>query len=157
MLAGPVLECWVRGAEARRPVDQGGASHRPALQYGDGAVLAHAADAFLIELGVGLVFEQFEVAAGLEGAFFDQQHPVTGRAEYFSRGAAASTAADDRYIGFQRQVLGELRGVAGFPATGHAFAERVGYGHLGLSCSFILCVVLPDAIASKLAPTGGGA
>ncbi|MNY36744.1 hypothetical protein D3C86_1712520 [compost metagenome] len=105
---GPVFQGRFRGAETGGPVDQRGAAHRPALEDGDRAVLAHAADAFLIKAGVGLVFEQLEVAAGLERAFFDQQHFVAGCAEDFSRGSTAGTAADDRHVRFEGQVLAQL-------------------------------------------------
>ncbi|MNP02989.1 hypothetical protein D3C76_948560 [compost metagenome] len=128
----PVFERGFWCSKARSPVDQRSAAHRPALEDGDRAILAHAAYALLVEAGVGLVFEQFEVAAGLERAFLDQQHLVTGGAEDFGRGPAAGTAADDRHIRFEGQVLGQLGAVVGFPATGHAFAERVGYGHLNV-------------------------
>ncbi|MNQ59819.1 hypothetical protein D3C85_740800 [compost metagenome] len=133
---GPVLEGRLGGAKARGPVDQCRAAHRAPLKDGDRAVLAHAADAFLVEVGVGLVFQHLEVAAGLERAFFNQQHLVAGGAEDLGGGTAARAAADDGNVGFQRQVIGQLRAIVGFPAAGHAFAERVGYGHLGLSFYF---------------------
>ncbi|MNZ90831.1 hypothetical protein D3C78_1098020 [compost metagenome] len=108
VLFGPVFQGGFRGTETGGPVDQRGAAHRPALEDGDCAILAHAADAFLIEAAVGLVFKQLEVAAGLERTFLDQQHFVTGRAEDFGGGAAAGTAADDRHVCFECQVLGQL-------------------------------------------------
>ncbi|MNW08658.1 hypothetical protein D3C71_2054830 [compost metagenome] len=67
---------------------------------------------------------------GLERTFLDQQHAVAGGAENFRRGAAASTAANDSHVRFQGQVLGQLRAVVGGPATGQAFAEGIGYGHV---------------------------
>ncbi|MMZ70246.1 hypothetical protein D1872_332430 [compost metagenome] len=71
-----------------------------------------------------------EVAAGLERAFFDQQHLETGSAEQFGTGGTAGAAADDDDIGFQAQVVVQARGVTGFPAAAKAFAKQVGYGHL---------------------------
>src|SRR5689334_8834993 len=129
MFFGPVFERLIRGAKARSPVDQRGTAHRPALEDGDRTVLAHAPDAFLIEAGVGLILEHLEVAAGLEWAFFDEQYLVACGAEDFGGGSAAGTAADDRHIRFEGQVLAQLGTVVGFPATGQAFAERIGYGH----------------------------
>ncbi|MNS24703.1 hypothetical protein D3C72_565570 [compost metagenome] len=126
---GPVLEGRLRGAKARGPVDQRCAADSAALKNGDRAVLAHAPDAFLIKAAVGLVFEHFEVGAGFQRAFFDQQHFVAGGAEDFCRGAATGAAADDSDVGFKGEVVGQLCAVVGFPASGEAFAERVGYGH----------------------------
>ena len=102
---GPMRQGLWRRAEAAGPVDQGGATDRAALEDGDRAVLAHAADAFLIEGRVGVGFLHLEVVAGLEWAFLDQQHLEAGLAEDFRGGAATGTAADDGHVGFQGQVL----------------------------------------------------
>jgi len=129
IFAGPMREGSVRGAKAGGPVDQGGTAHRPALQDGDSAVLAHAADAFLVKAGVGFVFQQLEITTGLERAFFDQQHFVAGGAEDFGGGTAPGAAADDGDIRFQGQVVIQGGAIVGFPATGQAVAEQIGYGH----------------------------
>ncbi len=129
VLAGPVLQGLRWGAETRGPVHQRGTAHRTALQDRDGAVLAGAADCFLIERAVGPGFLHVEVAAGAQWAFLDQQHLETGGAEDFRAGGAARAAADDGDIGFQRQVLLQARAVMGGPATGEAFGEEIGNGH----------------------------
>ncbi|MNE20335.1 hypothetical protein D3C80_1134490 [compost metagenome] len=126
---GPVRQGWLGCAKARGPVDQGSAAHCTALQDGDGAILAHAPDTFLIQAAVGLGFQQLEVAAGLEWAFFDQQHAVTGGTENFRAGGTARAAANDGDVHFQRQVLLQSGAVMGFPAAGDAFAKRIGYRH----------------------------
>src|SRR5690606_5298381 len=82
------------------------------------------------------------IAAGLERAFFDQQHLVAGGAEDFSRRPATGAAADDRDVRFEGQVFGQLRAVVGFPAAGHAFAERIGYGHVRVLLLFLEAVVM---------------
>ncbi|MCY1410915.1 hypothetical protein D9M71_262940 [compost metagenome] len=61
MFLRPVLQGRLRSAEAGGPVDQRGAAHRAALEDGDGGVLAHPSDAFLVQAGIGLGFLQLEV------------------------------------------------------------------------------------------------
>ncbi|MCY1405660.1 hypothetical protein D9M71_209050 [compost metagenome] len=125
-----------RGAEARGPVDQRSAAHGAALKDGDGAILAHAAQAFLIQAGIGFVFQQVEIAAGLQRAFFDQQHLEAGGAEYLRAGGAAGTAADHGNVGFPRKVVLQARGIVGDPAAFEALAKRVGDRHWRCSCCF---------------------
>ncbi len=105
MLAGPVLQCLRRCAKARGPVHQRGAADRAALQDGDGAVLARAADGFLIERAVGAGFLHVEVAAGVQRAFFDQQHLEARGTQHFRTCGAACAAADDGDVGFQGQIV----------------------------------------------------
>ncbi len=126
---GPVLQGRFRGAEAAGPVDQGGAAHGAALEDGDGAVLAHPADAFLVQLGVGVGLLHLEIAAGLQRAFFHQQHLQAGGAEDFRGGAAAGAGADHDHVGLQLQVVVQARAVVGFPAAGEALGEQIGYRH----------------------------
>ncbi|MNH00873.1 hypothetical protein D3C79_600790 [compost metagenome] len=92
-------------AKAGGPVDQRGAAYRTALQNGDGAVLAHPAQAFLVETGVGLILKQVEVTAGLERAFLDQQYLEACGAEHLRAGGAAGTAAYHGNVGLQAEVL----------------------------------------------------
>jgi len=99
------------------------------LEDGDGAVLASAADAFLVERGVGARFLHVEVAAAVQRTFLDQQHLEACRAEDFRAGGASCTAADDGDIGFQRDIPVEPRAVVGFPAACEAFGEGISYRH----------------------------
>lgn len=123
-----------RRAKARGPVDQRGTAHGAALQDGDGAILAHPPQALLVEAGVGLAFQQVEVAAGLQGAFFDQQYFEPGGAEQLGTGGAAGTAADHGDIGLQGQVLRQARAIVGDPAAFEALAKWVDYRHWRCSC-----------------------
>jgi len=129
VLAGPVLQCLRRCAKARGPVHQRGAADRAALQDGDGAVLARAANGFLIERAVGAGFLHVEVAAGAQRAFFDQQHLVAGCAQHFCAGGAACATADDGDVGLQGQIVLQPRAVVCGPATGKACSKQVGNGH----------------------------
>ena len=155
----PMRQGLWRGAKAAGPVDQRGTADRTALEDGDGAVLAHAADSFLIERRVGVGFLHLEVVAGLQWAFFDQQHLVTRRAEDFRRGATTGAAADDGDIGFQRQIVFQTRTVVCLPAPGQALLEQIGYGHFEFSCCYgrrspgRSRLAGDPAIAGKPAPT----
>ncbi|MNO78768.1 hypothetical protein D3C76_699200 [compost metagenome] len=137
VLLRPVFEGRIGRAEAGGPVDQGGAADGAALEDGDGAVLAHPADAFLVEAGVGLRLLHAEVGAGLQRAFFHQQHLETGGAEDFRRGAATGAGADHHHVGFQGQVVFQARAIVDFPAAGQAFGKGIGYRHHEFS-SFLL-------------------
>ncbi|MNC53384.1 hypothetical protein D3C75_1027890 [compost metagenome] len=77
-----------------------------------------------------------EIAAGLQRAFFDQQHLEAGSAEHLRAGSATGTAADHGNVGFQREVVLQARGVVGDPAAFQALAKRVGYRHWRCSCRF---------------------
>src|SRR5690606_28914240 len=93
VLAGPLCQRLVRGAEAGSPVHQGGTTYGAALQYGNGAVLGQAAQTFLIQGRIGLVLLHAEVAAGEQPAFLDQQYPESGGAENLRAGGSPGAAA----------------------------------------------------------------
>lgn len=133
---GPVRQGLRWSTKARGPVHQRGAAHGAALQDGNGAILAHAPQPFLVKAGVGFALQQVEIAAGLQGAFFDQQYLETGSAEHLRTGGAAGTTADHGNVGLQKQVVLQARGVVGDPAAFEALAKRVGDRHWRCSCCF---------------------
>ena len=151
VLAGPVLQRLRWCAKARGPVHQRGAADRTTLQDGDGAILAGAADGFLIERAVGAGFLHVEVAAGTQRAFFDEQHLVARGAQHFRTGGATCAAADDGNVGFQGQIAFQSRAVVCGPAAGEARSKQIGNRH---GC---LLSVRPSAVRdSRSAPRRRG-
>ena len=93
----PVVEGWLGRAKATGPVDGGGATHAPALQYGDAAIGGHPAHAFLVQAGIGFVFVHPEIWLMIQPAFLHQYDPQTGFGQNFGRGTAARAGANHHH------------------------------------------------------------
>ena len=100
-LLRPKLQRLGRGAEARRPVDRRGASHRAALQDDHAPVFGAATGALLIEIAVGRALLHVELARGLEGPCFEENHAHAGLAQGLGCRTSAGTGADDDHVCFE--------------------------------------------------------
>ena len=115
-----------RRAKGAGPVDGRAAAHAATLQDVDRLVACLARGGFLIQVRIGFRFTHPEIGGPLEGPLLQHDHLEPGLGENFRRCAAAGTAADDRDVGIERDVLRERRRIDDVPTRRQARIERVG-------------------------------
>ncbi len=127
----PVREGVVRRAQARGPVDDGGAAHGAALEDRDRAVGGRPRAGFLVQRGVAAeLVHVLEVRGRVQRALLEHQHVEAGGSEDLGGGPAAGPTADDDHVRLEDFVLGQGRRVADVPAAADAVGIQVVDCHL---------------------------